>query len=278
MDKVAIVGAGGKMGFRIAKQIKDDPDYSVSYIETSSEGIQRLEELGLSVVPLAEAARDVDMLVLAIPDRLIKTLGRIIVPLMSAGSIVIGLDPAAAYAGVLPERKDIAYFVAHPCHPPLFGFETDPAARNDWFGTIAKQSIVCAIHQGGDMEYGKGEKLAKTMWRPVTNSYRITVEQMAILEPALVETFNTGIVAAMKTMLGKTIEMGVPKAAAEAFFWGHVRTSIGIIFGFSGFPMSDGAMLAMKKGMEIMFKPGWVEAIMDIKNIRTSVKEITESL
>jgi hypothetical protein len=278
MEKIAVVGAGGKMGFRIAKQIKDDPNYSVKYVENAHQGIARLKEIGVSVVPLAEAAKDTDMLVLAIPDRLIKILGREIIPLMPAGAIVICLDPAAAYAGVLPERKDIAYFVAHPCHPPLFGFEADPAARNDWFGTIAKQSIVCAIHQGSDEDYRKGETLAKTMWRPVTNAYRINVEQMAILEPALVETFNTAMVAAMKMMLDRTIELGVPKDAAEAFFWGHVRTSFGIIFGYSGFPMSDGAMLAMKQGMEILFKPGWMDAIMNIENVRTSVKQITESL
>ena len=278
MERIAIVGAGGKMGFRIAKQIKDHPDYRVKYVEKASDGVARLKALELSVVSLEEATKDVDLLILAIPDRVIKTLGKEIVPLMPPGSIVVSLDPAAAYAGVLPARKDIAYFVAHPCHPPLFGFETDPAARNDWFGTIAKQSIVCAIHQGGDEEYRKGETLAKIMWRPVTNAYRVSVEQMAILEPALVETFNTAMVAAMKMMLDKTIDMGVPREAAEAFFWGHIRTSFGIVFGYSGFPMSDGAMLAMKKGMETLFKPGWMEAIMNIENIRISVKEITESL
>lgn len=278
MEKLAIVGAGGKMGLRIAGKMKDNPGYDIRYVENAPAGVERLKELGVAAMPLEQAAKDCDMLILAVPDRLIKTLGKEIVPLVPAGSMVICLDPAAAYAGILPERKDISYFVAHPCHPPLFGDETSPEARNDWFGTVAKQSVVCAIFQGTDADYAKGEALAKLMWRPVTNAYRVTVEQMALCEPALVETFTSALVLAMKMMLDRTVEMGVPREAAEAFFWGHVRTSFGIIFGFSGFPMSDGAMMAMKKGMQDIFQPDWMEKIMNLDALKVSVKEITDSL
>ena len=278
MEKLAIIGAGGKMGLRITSKMKDNPDYDIRYVETAPAGIEQLKKLGVTTMPLEQAAGDCDMLILAIPDRLIKKLGQIIVPLVKPGSMIISLDPAAAYAGVLPDRKDISYFVAHPCHPPLFGDETAPEARNDWFGTVAKQSIVCAIFQGTDAEYAKGEALAKLMWRPVINAYRVTVEQMALCEPALVETFSSALVLGMKMMLERTIEMGVPKEAAEAFFWGHVRTSFGIIFGFSGFPMSDGAMMAMKKGMKDIFQPDWMEKIMNLDALKISVKEITDSL
>lgn len=278
MEKLAIVGAGGKMGMRITAKMKDDPNYDIRYVENSPAGVERLKELGVTTMPLEKAVADCDMLVLAIPDRLIKTVGKEIVPLMPSGSMVICLDPAAAYAGILPERKDIAYFVAHPCHPPLFGGDTSPEAQKDWFGTVAPQAVVCAIFQGTEEEYKKGEALSKLMWRPVTAAYRVTVEQMAILEPALVETFSSALVLGMKMMLDRTVEMGVPREAAEAFFWGHVRTSFGIIFGFSGFPMSDGAMMAMKKGMEDIFQPGWMDKIMNLDNLKISVKEITDSL
>ncbi len=278
MIKLALIGAGGKMGFRISKRIKESKNYSATYVETAPEAIERLKSIGVDVTPLAEAVPDADMVVLGIPDRVIKTVGKEIVPLMRSGAILVSLDPAAAYAGVLPERKDIAYFVAHPCHPPLFNDETDPAAKKDWFGTVAKQNIVCAMFQGNDADYKKGEDLAKFMWSPVMNSYRITVEQMAILEPALVETYATAVIYSMKQMLDRTIEMGVPKEAAEAFFFGHARTSFGTMFGFADFQISDGAKLAAKMGADLIFQPGWMDKIMDIAEIKKSVKQITDSL
>ena len=42
-----------------------------------------------------------------------------------------------AYVINLPERADLTYFVTHPCHPPLFNDETDPAAKRDFFGGVA---------------------------------------------------------------------------------------------------------------------------------------------
>ena len=105
--------------------------------------------------------------------------------------MIIGLDPAAGYAGVLPKREDISYFITHPCHPPVFNDETEPEARQDWFGGAkAKQNIVCALHQGPEEDYAKGEAIARAIFAPVMRAHRLTTEQMAILEPGLVETLS----------------------------------------------------------------------------------------
>ena len=280
MKKIAIVGAGGKMGCRITKNIKDIAGYQVRYVENAPAGVERLRAMGVSTVPLAEAVKDADVVVLAIPDRLIGTLGKDIVPMVSAGTMVMSLDPAAAYAGVLPKRGDIVYFVSHPCHPPLFNDETDPRARTDWFGgqALAKQDIVCAVHQGTDADYRTGEELAKVMFAPVMRSHRVTVEQMAMLEPALVETFTSSLVAAMKEAMDHVVKQGVPAEAARSFIMGHLRIQFAVIFGYADFPFSDGAYLAMAKARERIFLPDWLDNVMNIDSIRHSVKEITDSV
>ena len=222
---------------------------------------------------------DAEVVILALPDVLIGRISGEIIPRMKPGAMVLGLDPAAAHAGVLPVREELTYFVTHPCHPPLFNDETDPKARTDWFGaSLARQDIVCALYRGPEAEYQKGEDLARVLFAPVRDSYRITVEQMAILEPALVETFTLTLVDAMKQGLDEAVKMGVPPEAAMAFLMGHLRIEFAIVFGLAGFPVSDGAKLAMEKARDRIFRPDWKQNIFDPEKIRQSVAEITGSL
>ena len=59
---------------------------------------------------------------------------------------------------------------------------------------------------------------------------------------------------------------------------GHIRIELAIIFGYAGFPFSDGAKLAIEKAKERIFLPDWKENIFDLENIKHSVREITDSL
>lgn len=282
--KVALMGAGGKMGMRITNNIKDKPEYDVTYIEVSDPGIANLKGIGVEVTPEDEALKDADAVILALPDKLIGKISEAILPKMKTGAMIVGLDPAAAYAEVMPIREDITYFVTHPCHPPLFNDDVDEKKRTDWFGGVyAGQHIVCALHHGPEADYAKGEALAKTMYgnaeAPILGSHRITVEQMAILEPALVETFTAALISAMREAYEKVVnEMGVPKEAAWEFLMGHLRTELAILFDFAGFPFSDGAKLAVEKAQTRIFKDNWKEEIFNIAAIQHSVKEITDSL
>jgi D-apionate oxidoisomerase len=274
--KVALMGAGGKMGCRIADNVKDLDRYDVSYVEVSPEGRARLAERGIAPAPDAAALADADAVILALPDRLIATITERIVPQLKAGAMVVGLDPAAAYAGVIPIRDDLTYFVTHPCHPPLFHDETRPEAMRDWFGGIhAKQHIVCALHHGPESDYAKGEQLARDIYAPVMNAYRVTVEQMAILEPAMAETFAATLVTALKEALDGVVAMGVPEDAAREFLLGHLRIEVAIVFGIAGFPFSDGAKLAIAQAYEKIFKPDWKEKVLDLSALRESVNAIT---
>ena len=45
--------------------------------------------------------------------------------------MVVALDAAAPFAGHLPARPDLTYFVTHPCHPPIYNDETDPPDAGD---------------------------------------------------------------------------------------------------------------------------------------------------
>lgn len=276
--KVALLGAGGKMGCRITDNMVRYPEYEMYYVEISEPGVTNLAKRGLTPTPQAEALEKADVVVLALPDKLIGSITADIIPQLKPGTMVIGLDPAAAYAEVMPVRGDLSYFVTHPCHPPLFNDEVTLEGRTDWFGGIvAKQHIVCALYHGPEEDYAKGEAIARAMYAPVMNAYRVTVEQMAILEPALVETFAATCITAIKEALDIAVnDFGVPEEAAREFLFGHIRIELAIIFGFAGFPFSDGAKLAIQNAYEKIFRADWKENIMNLDALKLSVAEITD--
>ncbi len=273
---IALFGAGGKMGCRITDNMCDNPLYEMFYVELGQQGLANLAERGLSPTTADDALASAEVVILAILDSQIGRVSREIVPKLPAGTLVIGLDPAAAYAGVMPERPDISYFVTHPCHPPVFSEETSPEAMHDYFGgQYAAQDIVCALYHGPDADYARGEAIARDMYRPVRTAYRITVEQMAILEPALVETTVLTCVLVMHEALDATIELGVPEDAARAFMMGHLLVLLAVVFGYAGFSVSDGAKLAAEEARSKLFQPDWKEQIMNLESVRTSVLAIT---
>ena len=274
---IALMGAGGKMGCRITDNIKEMTEYDVRYVEVSERGQARLAERGISVTAEDVALADADVVVLAVPDALIGTICKTLIPKVKSGAMVMALDPAAAYAGELPARADISYFLAHPCHPPLFNDEVTEEGRTDWFGGIhAKQHIVCALHSGPEANYARGEAIARAMYAPVMNSHRVTTEQMALLEPALVETLSATCISIIKEGMDEIVRMGVPEAAAWDFLSGHMRIEMAIIFGMAGFPFSDGAKLAIANAKSRIFREDWKENVFDIANVKKSVLEITK--
>jgi hypothetical protein len=278
MLKIALMGAGGKMGCRIVDGLRGKSEYLVSAVEVAPAGIARLAERKVTITPQAQALSGANIVVLAIPDTLIGKVTHEIVPTLDPGTIVLGLDPAAAFAGVMPKRDDVTYIVCHPCHPRLFNEETSQSARRDWFGGIARMDLVCALHQGPEEHYVVGERIARDMFAPIDEVFRITIEQMAILEPALVETTNTALIIAMRDAYNESVRMGVPEKAARSFFLGHLRTALAIVLGFSDFPMSDGAKYTAEQAKKIIFKPDWMKNIMNLASIRKSVAEITHAM
>lgn len=264
------------MGCRLTDNLKDHPDYEMLYVEVSEAGRTRMTERGVYATPQDVALARAQVVILGVPDALISAISHAIVPQLNPGAMLIGLDPAAAYAGVLPERADVTYFAAHPCHPPLFMEELTREAQTDWFGgQHARQSVVCALIQGPEAHYTLGERIAAAMYAPILRMHRITIEQMAILEPGVVETTCATLVSAMKEALDECISMGVPEQAARDFVLGHIRIELAILFGYAGFPFSDGAKLAIERAQTRIFQPDWKRNVLSLEAIRQQVQSIT---
>jgi hypothetical protein len=230
---IALFGAAGKMGMRISRRLENMPQYQTMYVEAGDAALTALRQSGLEPVDPQIAARQADVIVLAIPDKIIGKVSKEIVPLMKPGAMMILLDPAAAHGGELPKREDITYFVTHPCHPPVINDETDLVARMDFFGAIkAKQHAVAALMQGPEEDFSRGEAVVRSIFAPVMNVYRVTVEQMAILEPALSETVVLTCMVIIREAIDEAVKYGVPPQAARDFILGHMNVNIGILFSF----------------------------------------------
>jgi D-apionate oxidoisomerase len=260
MTRIAIIGAGGKMGCRLTDNlIKGASKHELLLVEVNAAARSRVEQRGLTTVDQADAIVSAEVVILALPDRLLGRVAESLVPQLNAGTMVMVLDPAAAWAGQLPARSDISYFVTHPCHPNVFDHFETQAERDDFFGGVhARQAIVCALMQGPEEHYRQGEDLAKEFYAPVTRSHRITVEQMAILEPTMAETCGIALVKALREVLDETVRRGVPRAAAEDFMFGHIKVELGIAFGLAPFPFSDGAQVISEYGRQQIFQPDWL--------------------
>lgn len=276
MKTIALFGAAGKVGTRISSRMKDDPGYRMLYVEAGEAGQARLRERGLVPADQAEAERLADVVILAVPDVILGRVAHGVVPNLRPGTLVICLDPAAPFGGELPERADIAYFVTHPCHPPIVNDETDLEAKYDFYGGIkARQHIVCALMQGTEEDYALGEQIARTIFAPVMNAYRVTVEQMAILEPALSETFVLTCMYMIREAIDEAVKRGVPAEAARQFILGHMNINTAILFGFLDIQFSDGAKLAVERARPLLFNPDWRQ-VFEPDNVMEQVKAITQ--
>jgi predicted dinucleotide-binding enzyme len=124
MTRIALLGAGGKMGVRLATNLEGSR-FEVDHVEVADEGRRRLKEaVGAECVERDEALGRADVVLMAVPDRLIGKIAHDIVGRVRPGTALIVLDAAAPHAGEMPERDDLTYFVTHPCHPPIFTDES----------------------------------------------------------------------------------------------------------------------------------------------------------
>ncbi len=275
MTSVALFGAGGKMGQRLSQNMVGSI-YEVRHVEVSEAGQARVKaNFGADCWSPDDAIKAADIVVLAVPDTAIGKVASTLVPKLTAGTMVMILDAAAAYAGHMPKRDDLTYFVTHPCHPPIFNDETDMAAKRDFFGGVkAKQHIVSALMQGPESDYAKGEALAKTIWAPVMRSHRVTVDQMALLEPGLSETLCGSLLAVMGEALDEVARRGVPREAARDFLLGHMNVLAAVIFKETEGVFSDACNKAIEFGKPILMRDDW-KRIFDEDEIAASIKRIT---
>jgi hypothetical protein len=275
MTSIALFGAGGKMGARLSKNLSVT-DYEIRHVESSPVGQQRLtDELGISCVGAEQALEGADVVILAVPDTVIGKVAHQISPLLKPGTMVMLLDAAAPFAGHLPDRPDLVYFVAHPCHPPIFNDETEQAARRDFFGGAhAKQSVVSALMQGPDEAFDLGEAIAKAIYAPILRSYRLTVDQMALLEPGLSETVCATLLDVMREAMDEVVARGVPADAARDFLLGHMTILSAVIFKEIPGAFSDACNKAITFGKPRLMREDW-KNVFDRQEIAESIRRIT---
>src|SRR4051812_43751933 len=115
MKRIALLGAGGKMGLRLSANLTGSP-YEVSHVEIGERGQAELIQRGIQPVSLEQALKEAEAVVLAVPDNRIGSVMQDIHTKLVPGTMVILLDVAAAYAGQLPDNRDLTYFITHPCH------------------------------------------------------------------------------------------------------------------------------------------------------------------
>jgi hypothetical protein len=275
MTTIALFGAGGKMGCRLASNLKGSR-YDVRHVEVSDPGKARLQnELGISTVDVDTALNGADVVILAVPDTAIGKVAASINDKLKAGTMVVALDAAAPFAGHFPDRKDLTYFVTHPCHPPIFNDETELVAKRDFFGGIAaKQHIVSALMQGPEEAYAVGEDIAKVIWAPVMRSHRVTVEQMAMLEPGLSETVCASLLVVMREAMDECVRRGVPREAARDFLLGHMNVLGAVIFEETPGVFSDACNKAIEFGKPVLMKDDW-KRVFEPEEIAASIRRIT---
>ncbi|KQP56058.1 phosphogluconate dehydrogenase C-terminal domain-containing protein [Agreia sp. Leaf283] len=260
---IAVIGAGGKMGMRVSNNLVKT-DYTVYYSEVSPAGQERVTATGRVLTDTPTAVADADVVVLAVPDLALKAVSADVVPQMKSGAVVLTLDPAAAYAGLLTRRDDVIEAVTHPCHPSIFVERHTPEEYADTFGGIAAlQDAIAAIESDDESKKAQVEQVVRAIFAPVQDVHWTTVKQLAQLEPTLVETIACMIGALLKESLDEAVNtMGVPEPAARAILLGHTQVALANTLKGDN-PFSDACLIAMDYGRGAIIKEDWKKVFSD---------------
>ena len=254
---MAVIGAGGKMGMRVSNNLAKT-DHTVYYVENFPAGQERIKQAGREITDTATAIKGADVVILGVPDIALQSVTASVIPRLDSGTLVLTLDPAAAYAKLLYERPDVHYVVAHPCHPSIFLRRKTEEEYADTFGGIAAPQDVLAAYEGGnESKRAQAEAVIRAMYAPVIDLHWVTVKQLAQCEPTLVETVACMIGDFLKESLHEAVHtMGIPEPAARSILLGHVQVALAnALQGDNAF--SDACMIAMDYGRSKIIKDDW---------------------
>ena len=258
---VSVIGAGGKMGTRVTNNLSKHPDrIDLHFCETSEAGIASIKERGFSTVAADTAVPLSDVIVLAVPDVVIKTVSVGIVDSMRPDATMIILDPAAAVAREVALRDDCTFVIAHPCHPSYFTHQESLEASQDYFGgLLAKQDLVMAKILGDDEKFEAARTISELMFAPVNKSFVISIRQMAFLEPTLVEILGASTLYAMAETVDEAERRGIPREAAISFLTGHINILSAVFLGKmgKGIQVSDACKVAVGIGNRLVLREDW---------------------
>jgi hypothetical protein len=128
--------------------------------------------------------------------------------------------------------------------------------------------------QGPEAHYAVGEDIAKTIWQPILRSHRVTVEQMAMLEPGLSETVCATLLVAMKDALDEVVRRGVDKTCARDFLLGHMNILGAVVMEEVQGVFSDACNKAIENGKPRILRDDWL-GLFEPAEIAESIRRIT---
>ncbi|UCB44931.1 MAG: NAD(P)-binding domain-containing protein [Spirochaetota bacterium] len=263
---ITLMGAGGFAGSVILNNLVKT-DHNLLICEISPKAIEKIVQKRLSITAMEEAVPESDFIIMAVPDRLLGKISHDVVPRMKSDSTFILLDPAAAYAKEIALRDDCTFVVIHPCHPSLFSeYTTKEELSDKWGGVAARQDLVIGLIHGTEKNFKIAEQLSRQMFSPVDKAHRVTVEQMVILEPAMVEVVAHPAIFLMKEAMEEAINRGVPEAVVRSFMLGHINEAMWGIFNDDD-TISQAAFKAIDYGTEKIIKKDW-KKVFDEKSIK----------
>ena len=173
--------------------------------------------------------------------------------------VEVGIAEQAAVAKELTLREDCTFGVAHPCHPSFLLDQDTPQARADRFGGEGgKQDIVMSKICGTDEVFAKMQETSRDMYAAQT-AYVMTSEQIAFLEPTLVELLGATCLYAMAETVDEAERRGISRDAAVSFLTGHIYN---LTCNFLGYipgrpPVSDACKVAIGLGSRLVMREDW---------------------
>jgi hypothetical protein len=160
-------------------------------------------------------------------------------------------------------REDLHYTVIHPCHPALFKDQPTLEGYKDHFGGVdGLQDIVSTPWKGSREKYELACDIVRQMFDPVDKVFEITLEQMAFLEPSVVEVCGLSLLSVFKELGEEMDKRGIPKDAGMSFMLGHIKIILAILLLGSN-PASDAAMIAMDYGRDKLIREDWKQVLTD---------------
>jgi hypothetical protein len=128
--------------------------------------------------------------------------------------------------------------------------------------------------QGPESAFDLGEAVAKAIYQPIKNSYRLSVDQMALLEPGLSETVCATLLQVMRDGMDEVVRRGVPHDCARDFLLGHMNILAAVIFNEIPGAFSDACNKAITFGKPRLMRDDWL-GVFDREEIAESIRRIT---
>ena len=158
----------------------------------------------------------------------------------------------------------------------VFFLCTDVDATRDWY----RRALGIEMDDYGGTSFGHADSAAvfpegaRTIWAPVMRSHRVTVEQMALLEPGLSETVCASLLDVMREAMDEVVRRGVPAEAARDFLLGHMNILGAVIFKEQPGVFSDACNKAIQFGKPMLMRDDW-KKVFEPEEIAASIRRIT---